>query len=327
MAGTLVKPVSAISATVLTQAALCLTPGAAGFISQVTGLASAVGVPTEQVTARLRAPWRWLPLQGVPLFKHVLNFELPSDPPRLIVSCGRQAVVPSLILKRRFGPRVFTVHIQDPTIRSTNFDLVIAPEHDCVSGPNVMQTAGAIHHITAEKLDAVRNHSEPFEHTGSFAAVILGGPNRYYDFSSTDVDRLIANLRPVAERTQLVIVTSRRTPSTAVQKLRSNFGSEHFIWDGGDNNPYLYCLAAASHIIVTADSVSMLTEAAATGKPVYMVDLTERRRATRFRRFHQSFHRRGYVRTFDGELDHWDYEPPNDTARIAQYIRSELGLQ
>jgi mitochondrial fission protein ELM1 len=122
----------------------------------------------------------------------------------------------------------------------------------------------------------------------------------------------------------LAITTSRRTPPKVATRLKKRFGQNHFVWTGDGENPYFASLAMASHIIVTGDSVSMITEASATGKPVLVEHLTERRPAQRFRRFHRMFADAGITREFEGELTDWTYEPPRDTEKVAAIIRERM---
>lgn len=310
-----------------------LTEGAAGMVSQVTGLAEAVGFPFEHRQTQLAFPfsrvWPGLipPVASVLKDKSLLRS---NDPPRLVISCGRQAVVASIALKRRLGDRVFTVHIQDPRVATKNFDLIVTPLHDGLVGPNVVQSLGAVHHITQARLRQAAERGPTAEMQslrGPFVGVILGGPNRYYAYSDADIARLVDHLtRLVAKHgVSLAIVPSRRTPPAVLDRIDAAFGPRHFVWRGQGENPYLAVLALASHLVVTCDSVSMVSEAAATRKPLYVAALDERRRARRFRTFHDSFANAGITRSFDGAINHWTYASPDRTPLIASLIREHLG--
>jgi mitochondrial fission protein ELM1 len=302
-------------------------------VSQVTGLAQAVGWSFEHRPTVLRRPFRWMwpglipPTRGVFADPAVLDV---TAAPRVIVSCGRQAVVASIALKRKLGDRVFTVHIQDPRVSTKHFDLIVTPQHDGLTGSNVVHSLGAVHHISSQRLaDAAR--SGPTAEMaaalrGPFVGVVVGGPNRYYGYTSADLDRLVADLKRLVQRepVQLAIVPSRRTPPAAIDRLAAEFGSRHFVWRGRGENPYLAVLALASHLVVTCDSVSMISEAAATTRPLYVAQLQERRRARRFRKFHQSFENAGITRVFDGRLESWTYASPDRTPLIASLIFEHL---
>lgn len=311
-----------------------LTEGAAGMVSQVTGLSHAVGLPAIQRDITLRMPWRKLWPGLIPLWSRIFTESLLNStlsPPRLVVSCGRQGAVGSLALKKWLGDDVFTVHIQDPRVSPARFDLIVTPEHDGLTGDNVMHSIGAVHHVTSEKLAIARQHGLPpqLQALGEdFVAVILGGPNRYYAYSSADVSRLISMLHRMSQScvVRLAVIPSRRTPTAVVRQFAQSFPAPHIVWRGDGPNPYMAVLSMARHFVVTGDSVSMVSEAAATGRPVSVFHLTEQRRAKRFRKFHESFERAGVTRPFAGQLDEWSYVSPDRTEAIAQKIRQQLGL-
>ena len=312
----------------------CISKGMAGMNSQTSGLARAVGFDYEFKNTRLAFPWNCLPTAWVPWSNRVVQdpAALIAEPaPKLVVSCGRHGIVPALYLKKRLGDAVFTVHVQDPKINTSGFDLVVIPKHDETRSRNVYLTTGALHYVTPERLAAARNS----EHAAAFrdcekpiCTVLVGGKNGCYSFSNSDVERLIVHLECVTEAhdVKLVILKSNRSPEFACRRLKERFGDQHFVWDGTGHNPYFEALAWSSYIVVTGDSVSMVTESTATGCPVYVHHLTERRTAARFRRFHAMFEKAGYTRTFDGQLEDWSYEPPNDTPKVAELIRERMGI-
>jgi hypothetical protein len=124
-----------------------LTPGAAGFMSQSIGLARAVGGTISEKETRLRRLWRFMPLTAIPHSKRTIykSHALDAEPaPDLVISCGRQSISAAMYLRKKYGARVFNVHIQDPTIDPAHFDLVVAPKHDGARGPNVYQSMGAL---------------------------------------------------------------------------------------------------------------------------------------------------------------------------------------
>ena len=91
------------------------------------------------------------------------------------------------------------------------------------------------------------------------------------------------------------------------------------IWDGTGDNPYYAYLAIADALLVTADSVSMVSEAAATGKPVHILELDGG--DAKFARFHAAMREAGITRSFAGRIERWTYAPPDDTARAGAALR------
>ncbi len=306
-----------------------LSEGAAGMVSQVRGLGEAIGLPFEHRRTMMRAPFRPFWPGVVPGRAFVLESpEQFEGHPRLVITCGRQAIAASLMLKRRLGDGVMTVHLQDPKISPRHFDLVIAPLHDGLSGPNVLHSMGALHPVSVEKLEAARQSElavSLHEQLGpEFTGVLIGGRNRYYDLDTSEAARLLEGLKGLTRRGErLAILTSRRTPPAVSELIRREL-ADQYVWDGQSENPYLAVLASASRLVVTGDSVSMISEAAATRRPLHVFYLKERRRARRFRRFHESFARAGITRAFEGRLESWTYGSPDRTRVFACLIRDHL---
>jgi hypothetical protein len=98
-----------------------------------------------------------------------------------------------------------------------------------------------------------------------------------------------------------------------------------FIWDGSGDNPYFAMLGLADAIIVTADSVNMVSEAAATGKPVHVVPLDGG--SAKFTRFHRAMAEAGITRPFRGAIESWSYRPPDEAGRAGALIRDRLALR
>lgn len=324
----------------------CISKGMAGMNSQTAGLAHAVGYKSQEtanegsaayefVNTRMGFPWNCLPVELVPKSSRVLTQPklLERSPhPRLVVSCGRHGIVPALYLKKKLGRKVFTVHIQDPKCDTSGFDMVLIPKHDPTRGANVYLTMGALHKVTPERLEIARHTPEAaqlVDPSRPLVSVLLGGKNGYYSFSQTDIDHLFQKLNRLVDEcgVRLAVLTSNRTPAEVCTRLVHEFGDQHFIWNGQGVNPYFEALALADYIVVTGDSVSMVTEATATGRPVFVEHLTERRAARRFRRFHEMFEEAGLTRRFNGKLAEWTYEPPNDTPCVARLIRERMAEQ
>ena len=306
--------------------------GTAGMLSQLQGLARAVGLTHQCYSTLLALPWRYMPLGMIP--KRASSLTTPevlntSAPPRVVISCGRHGVIPALALKNRFGPKVFAVHVQDPTGCTNQFDLVVSPRHDYARGENVYLTTGAVHYVTPELLKSARQDPIAFSiacDDRPVVAVLVGGPNGYYSFGDRDLERFIVKLHMLSTRhhVRLAIMTSSRTPARISARLAQDFSADHFVWNRQPPNPYFTALALAKYVVVTGDSVSMTTEAAATGRPVLVHYLQEKRKSKRFRRFHEMFVEAEITRSFEGELADWSYEIPNDTPKVAQIIRERI---
>jgi Predicted nucleoside-diphosphate-sugar epimerase len=132
--------------------ALLLTQGMHGMISQVEGLAKALNVSFKHEKIELNNFWNFFPPKFTPVSDFVLKNKFICDS-KIIISCGRKSVIPSILLKRRFKKDIFNIHIQDPKVNIKNFDSIICPEHDDLQGENVIKTKGAIHYLTNEEIN------------------------------------------------------------------------------------------------------------------------------------------------------------------------------
>ena len=307
-----------------------LTEGMAGTENQCLGLAEALDFDPEIKRLCLRWPWRWLPigLWPAPLAAQNATAAPLAPPwPDVLISAGRKSVPVALAIKKKSGGRVFAVHLLNPYVSPDRFDLVATPRHDGLTGKNVLVTEGALTRITKARLDDALD-----VHGGRLAAlpqprlaVLLGGASKHFQFTERAAGELALLLRAMAVETggSLMITVSRRTGAGVVARLRAGLKDVPVeIWEGDGANPYFAYLAAADAILVTNDSVSMASEAATTGKPLYVFNLEGK--AKKFDAFHENLRARGIARPFDGTLETWHYEPLADTGRVAQGVCKRL---
>jgi hypothetical protein len=296
------------------------------------GLAEAIGLETTLKRVSARAPWSRLPPQL--WFAPLLALGQRSDPlappwPDLLIAAGRQTVAPSIAIRRRSRGRTFTVQVLDPAVRLDRFDLVVAPQHDRLSGPNVVSTMGALTRVTPKRLaEAGPAFAAGVAHLPRpRVAVMVGGASKRHRMNpavAADIGGRLAAFAGAAGA-GLMVTPSRRTGDANVAALRAQLdGVAAVMWDGSGDNPYYGYLALADAIVVTSDSVAMACEALATGKPVYIVELPGG--GPKFDRFHESLRRAGYTRPFTGELQRWSYPPLNETARVAEEVRRRMAL-
>jgi mitochondrial fission protein ELM1 len=302
-----------------------LTEGAHGMISQVEGLASAMNATFDHKTVKLKNIFKFIPPKFSPKSKSVFNFsELTksSNPlPDYLISCGRKSVIPNIVLKSYFknfyNHNIKNIHIQDPKISSDNFDYIIVPEHDNpLEGNNIIRSVGALHYVTEKEVEN-SNHEEKL-----VVCIILGGPNKYYLFSENEIEKFIFNITQAKNNiTKINIIGSRRTPPQLFENIKKKFNTNIFNYDFSlKKENYLKLMSEASHIVVTSDSISMISEAAITGKPIYVAELVKNKNDYRFQRFINLFEKLGIIRRLDQTLDYWTYKKLYETKRIANLI-------
>jgi mitochondrial fission protein ELM1 len=270
--------------------AWALTTGEAGMRNQARGLAAAVAPFVEDKVVRFRPLWRRAPA-GTPFLLRGLTAD--SDPleppwPDLVVTCGRRAGAVGLALKAKAQGRLKLVHVQDPLTSPRGFDLVVAMPHDRVAGPNVLHVATALHDVRPAKLAAAARQWAPrFEGLPRpFVGVILGGSTAKLEFGVEQAHRLQEGLTRLRAATggTLLVVPSRRTPEAVVRyfEVMAKMDRGAWVWSGEGDNPYLGVLALADRLVVTADSISMVSEALATEAPVEVFMLPLRGRHAQF---------------------------------------------
>lgn len=312
-----------------------LTDGKAGMVAQASGLAERVGalldLPIREFVLRSGFPWRFLPAAVWPPGTMGLSPRSPRPEapwPVMTVSCGRHGVGPALAIKQRSGGRTYAVHVQHPRAGLSRFDLIAAPRHDRLDRKNAISTLGAVHRVTPEKL--VREGAIWGERLADLpfprVAVIIGGANGVYRFGRAEAEALGLLLRRMAEQqgVGLMVTPSRRTGSEQIEALAQALdGTGAYLWDMAGQNPYPGILALADHILVTCDSVNMVSEACLTGKPVQVINLPGTGTG-KFDRLHTALRDAGLTRPFAGTLESWTYEPLDETGRVAQRIAAEL---
>ncbi|XP_031121554.1 mitochondrial fission protein ELM1 [Ipomoea triloba] len=288
--------------------------------------------------------------------KSIVNIARESfekDGPLLVVASGRDTISIASSIKRLAHENVFVVQIQHPRSHLDRFDLVITPKHDYFPltpqakeqvprllhrwiTPNqppdkhVILTVGALHQVdsTALRTAAITWHDEFAPLPKPLLVVNIGGPSRYCRYGTDLAKQLTASLHNALEKCGSVRISfSRRTPEKISNVVIKELGSHPkvYIWNGEEPNPHMGHLAWADNFVITADSVSMLSEACSTGKPVYVVG-AERCR-WKFVEFHKALRERGLVRPFTGLEDMsetWSYPPLNETAEAANRVNEAL---
>ncbi|CAK9140187.1 unnamed protein product [Ilex paraguariensis] len=275
------------------------------------------------------------------------------DGPLLVVASGRDTISVASSIKWLAPENVFLVQIQHPRSHLNRFDLVITPRHDYYPltpqaqeqipwflrrwitpreppDRHVVLTVGALHKVDSIALNNAAStwHDELAPLPKPLLVVNIGGPTSHCRYGADLAKQLTTSLQDVLSSCGSIRISfSRRTPRKVSDILMTKF-SKHpkvYIWNGKDPNPHMGHLAWADVFVITADSVSMLSEACSTGKPVYVIGAE--RCTWKFSDFHKSLQERGVVRPFTGNenlSESWTYPPLNDTAEAASQVIEAL---
>jgi len=305
---------------------LLLTEGMHGMISQVEGLAKALDIEFTHQKVELNSFWKMIPPNLTPISNLVFkNFDFQDFD--IIISCGRKSVIPSIYLKRNSKKKVFNIHIQDPKVSLSNFDFIIAPEHDSISGKNVITSKGAIHYLTLEEIKNNHNYLEKkLKKNMDYLLLVLGGPNKYYDYDDQNLRKIFDKIKKISssDNLQTIVIPSMRTPKRSINLADELLGKENLVITNIDKKAYLSGLSLAKYIVVTCDSTSMISEAAITGKPIYIADIPAKKNDQRFKMFRELFGKLNITKNLNEKLEIWNYKSLNETVRIAKVIKKQL---
>jgi len=305
---------------------LLLTEGMHGMISQVEGLANALDIDFTHHKVELNSFWKLIPPKFTPVSNFTFNPINPKDFD-IIISCGRKSVIPSIYLKKNSEKKIYNIHIQDPKVDLKNFDFVVAPDHDGLSGENVILSKGSIHYLTKEEM--IHNHeylSGRLNKEKEYLTLIVGGPNKYYHYNDKNISNIFDKIKNILEKNNLqaIIIPSMRTPKKIIELSNNYFGKEHLVINDIDKKAYLSGLSLAKYIVVTCDSTSMISEAALTGKPIYIAEIPPKIDDYRFRRFRELFTKLNIVKNLNEKVEIWNYETLDETNRIAKEIKRKI---
>jgi mitochondrial fission protein ELM1 len=311
-----------------------VTDGRAGIENQALGLAEALArrVPAEITVKRiqLRSPYSWFPPGFVPFARTALtdHSDAVAPPwPDVWIGCGRASVPLSMGVRGWSRGRTLVVQLQDPLVNPREFDLVVPPTHDDLVGANIIPTLGTCHRITPETIEqATADYPTPLDDLPSPRyAIVIGGKSKRGDITAARAQAISEQLARLSRTTggALMATLSRRTAEPARIQFRARLAPHcALFYEGEGANPYFAMLGAADAIIVTADSVSMIAEAASTGKPIHILDVDGSTK--RHEPFHQALFDRGIARPFKLPLAHWTYTPLAEADRVAAIVLGVL---
>lgn len=303
-----------------------LSDGRAGIERQAVALANAISEYFDEATIKTirispKAPQVFLPPQMWPAPLLALpkeQREIFKEEPDILIANGRRSIPYSLLLKKK-NPNILTIQIQDPKIKSENFDFVVPPEHDKVVGKNVLETMGGLVFYSD---DTIKNARENFvsSNNKTKVIVILGGNSKTHKFTQERAYEIIKDLERL-NNVELWITTSRRTPKE-IENIFAEFAKEngHLFYAPSyeGENPYIKWLANAQFAIITEDSANMLSDAAFFGLPIHLLKLEGHN--PKFDRLYKSFIDNNYAIWFDGNLHKMDKIVKNKVKNIAATI-------
>jgi mitochondrial fission protein ELM1 len=307
-----------------------ISDGAAGNERQALALAQALGLTPRVLRIGFAQPWDWLAPRltaGALRAVHALDGSPIAPPwPDIAIGCGRKAALLTRCLKDRSSGRCFTVQILDPRVDPALFDAVVAPRHDHLTGSHVIETFGALNDIDDAWLARARAQFADLEELAEpHTVVLIGASTRAQKLDAAYFDALNEQLAAWHARDggSFLVSASRRTPADLVTRLREKFAClpGRFWADARDGeNPYAGFLAWADRIVVTADSVNMLSEACATGKPVHA--FSTQPIVGKLADFHHALAASGHLFAIEAKPPFEPVPPLRETSTVTAQIRA-----
>jgi len=201
---------------------------------------------------------------------------------QVILTCGARMAGISIGLKRFFKKHynnLFTIHIQNPKLLINNFDLLVIPEHDNISGGNIILSRGSLNEINERSLKKFHKKisSKKLKDLKNHVVVLVGGNTKNQVITKNRAKDFIDEIKRIHKlfECKIIILPSRRTPDFMIKKFKDmdvdNFDVVEVLNE--IENPYPGIMLNSKLILVTTDSINMLSEATNTGKPVIVFDL------------------------------------------------------
>jgi mitochondrial fission protein ELM1 len=300
----------------------------AGTAAQALGIAERLGLPFRTIPlewgplARLPLPWPSLAGLTAVARRGMLEVARGSGWPSLVISAGRRAAPVARWLRRRAA---HTVHCMRPGMAAGDFDLLVIGRHDNPpDASNILPVLGATHRVSPAALERARMEWAALaELPGPRVALLLGGTVRGKGMDPAEAVALADRVLPWAG--SVLATTSRRTGEAAGTALAARLegvpGMVHR-WGAAGPNPYLGLLATADAVVVTGDSVSMLSEALATAAPVFIAGALPD--APRHRALHAALVAAGQAAPLDGFPQAPLRLPLDESGRVAAEIRARF---
>ncbi len=290
--------------------------------------------------------------------KEILQNILDQPLPDIIITAGRRTAVLAFYLKKELKKDITLLQIMQPNLPYNAFEAVILPHHDLylsshglstgssikqnkfllldpVDKPwddnehsNIIPINGAINNITAKFTAVELELKKHYPNLDQFITVIIGGNNKKFNFTEKEAVLFssLLNIIYLNQKMPFFISFSRRTPDTIKSIIKDNMSASTIIYDptiDSGYNPYIAMLAMAKYIISTADSISMCSEAASIGKPLYIF-CPSNFNSSKHKVFVKKLVELKIAKMFDEsvtQLEEYSYSPLDEAGRVARIIR------
>jgi len=281
--------------------------------SQIHGLANLINPNFQDFNIKIKPLFEKLPIQLIPSkeFAYENLDEIKIDDRTIVISCGKKSVKASIVLKKKFKPFVFNIHIQNPKTHFELFDLIICPEHDNLFKPNTISTLLALHNIKFTKDIRTQNKIN----------FIIGGSSKYFKFKENIFRKLYEEILFLSNKYKVNVIPSRRTPHAFIEKLKKmNLKNIYIFEDQFNPVEYGNLLSEAEVQIVTWDSISMISEAISSGAKTLIFPFEENNCPKRYKNFYDRIIEENFISIYNRNLQ----APTPDLNKYNSELKSKI---
>ena len=305
---------------------LIISDGTKGMENQSLAVAKLLGFDFELINYKPNYLVRKFPPFGKFISTSEVIKKLKQKPlPTFVITTGRRMTGISIAIKSFFKDRIKTIHVQNPKISRKYFDLLLIPEHDKITGTNIIQTKGALSFFLNHEIKDKKNLNQ----NKPIIFLMVGGNNKRYNPQNSDYYDLSMKVVNATKllNAKLIISTSRRTGRKSEKVLNSIFTkqlNDFQLHTFKDKNPYPDILKTADYLIVTSDSVNMVSETATISTPLFVSYF--RKEEGKILNFLKNLEELGIIKRFEGILFKYNKNNLNTNAetilKINKFFRS-----
>jgi mitochondrial fission protein ELM1 len=264
--------------------------------------------------------------------------KMPEDNkyPDIIIFAGRRLAGLAIHLKKHIFRKtkkiVKLISILNPNYSFKHFDFVILPSHDsikCDKYHNIITIDGALcGYDMQEELQNIGFFEDNFKTYGRpFYSLMVGGDTKRKNIDAREFGVIVKNISSFvsSKNGTLLVSTSRRTSKHCVEEIEKNLSCSSYLYKWGQNNipnPYNFFLKESKIVFTTGDSISMLSEIATIGKPMYVYMPVEALEKKHFK-FCNLLAQKKIIREITSQttnIEEFETEPLNELGAVAKYI-------
>ncbi|MDR2781423.1 MAG: mitochondrial fission ELM1 family protein [Holosporaceae bacterium] len=267
-----------------------------------------------------------------------------EEVPEVLVFAGRRSAGAALFLKKyflsKFGKKVKLIAILNPNYNFKHFDLVILPMHDVASGKgktggNVMYINGSLCNAILPPLDSVEDYWNN-ELNGSeepFFSLMVGGDTKNSRIDPVKFGIILEKISGyvIGRNGTLLVSTSRRTSFACLEEIKEHLRCHHHLYewsvDSHIPNPYYLFIKRSSMVFLTGDSISMVSEVATIGKPIY-VYMPSELSGKKHIRFLKNLVESGIAREIEADTNTIEKfgssETLNELDRVSRFVKNNI---